>query len=340
MMPETEQMDQLGAQGDRCASCGAGLDTDQRYCLNCGTRRAGPRLDFERHMAAPPVAVQGAPLAMSPPPGEVPTLPAVPIAEGAPRNDWTPFAAVSILAGLGVMLVIGVLIGRGNSDAPGPPVVVQGGGAPTTADTTAAPDANAGASSVKTATGPFKSDWPSGKTGYTVEVGSLPKAGSSAADVAAAKSDVAGKGAKDVGALDSDQYPSLPGGSYVVYSGVYDTKAEATKALASLKGDFPAAKVVKVSATAATPASTTTTPGKTPAKTTNTAQDLINAGSKNQPVTATDNSLNQLNNQSGESYENTIKHLPDQIATQGAPPPIDTSTAPGGSDPGPTTVIK
>lgn len=313
-MAETEQ---LGIRGERCASCGATLDTDQRYCLNCGTRRAGSRLDFERYMgpaAAPQPATSGT---------------AVPIADGPPRNDWTPFAAVSILAGLGVMLVIGVLIGRGNDGAASSaPVVLRGAG---TATTAATPSSGNGAKTVDTAVGPFKSDWPSQKTGYTVELGTLPKQGSSASDVASAKSDVTAKGAADVGALDSDQYPTLPGGSYIIYSGVFDTKAEATKALGGLKGDFPDAKVVKVSATAATTAST--------GKTSNSASDLVKAGNKNQPVTATDDALNQLNSQSGSSYENTIKKLPDTIATQGKPPPKD-NQAPGGSDPGPTTVVK
>jgi len=47
-------------------------------------------------------------------------------------------------------------------------------------------------------------------------------------------------------------------------------------------------------------------------------------------VQATTDDLENLNNQSGESYEDTIKKLPDKIATPGKPPPVDTSKAPGG----------
>ncbi len=31
----------FGPQGEPCANCGALLARDQRYCLECGTRRAG-----------------------------------------------------------------------------------------------------------------------------------------------------------------------------------------------------------------------------------------------------------------------------------------------------------
>ena len=46
---ETQPAAQLGQAeggGERCASCGAGLARDQRYCLNCGLRRGAPRIDF------------------------------------------------------------------------------------------------------------------------------------------------------------------------------------------------------------------------------------------------------------------------------------------------------
>ena len=45
--PPTEQ---LGMEGETCGACGAALATDQRYCLNCGTARTGPRLDFTKHL--------------------------------------------------------------------------------------------------------------------------------------------------------------------------------------------------------------------------------------------------------------------------------------------------
>ncbi len=320
----------LGTAGDRCRSCGVGLDTDQRYCLNCGTRRAGSRLDFERYLAPPAPEV---PLAA----GGPAVVPVSAPAEIAPKSDWTPFAAVSILAGLGVILVIGVLIGRGGGGDSGQQVVVPAATATPSTATAAAPTEtqaqteNASTGSATT----FTSDWPDGKNGFTVEVGTLPKSGTTPDAIAAAMKDVEAKGASGVGALDSDQYPTLPGGTYVIYAGVFTTKAEATKALGELKGDFPDAKVVQVSKTAATPAAQ-----KGPA--TNSADELVQAGKDDadQPVTASDDALDDLASQTGDEYQETIKNLPDEISTEGAPAQIDTTKPPGGSDPGPTTVIK
>jgi len=102
-----------------CRSCGARLAEDQRYCLNCGERQGKPRIDF-RQYEAPPVQPQD--------PTPAPT------AEEKPSRDYTPLAAVGGIAVLGVMLLIGVLIGKGDSGgaAPAPaPVVVQGGEADT-----------------------------------------------------------------------------------------------------------------------------------------------------------------------------------------------------------------
>lgn len=97
---DAEQVDtqKLGEEGETCAQCGTKLATDQRYCLNCGTPRAEPRLDFERALA---------------PEG----------AAEAPRGGgqgtgmgWTPLAAVVAIAVLGGMLLLGVLIGQGDNE--------------------------------------------------------------------------------------------------------------------------------------------------------------------------------------------------------------------------------
>lgn len=85
---------------------------DQRYCLNCGRRHGEPRIDF-RQYEAPPVRVQEPE-----------------VSDEKPDRDYTPLAAVGGIAVLGIMLLIGVLIGKGEGDgsATAPPaVVVQGG---------------------------------------------------------------------------------------------------------------------------------------------------------------------------------------------------------------------
>jgi hypothetical protein len=90
----------LGEKGEKCAECGTLLDTNQRYCLECGQRRAGPRVDFKQHLGA--------------------------IGEEAPANggasapaearQWSPLLAIVVLGLLAVMLLVGVLIGKEDND--------------------------------------------------------------------------------------------------------------------------------------------------------------------------------------------------------------------------------
>jgi hypothetical protein len=98
-----------------CGSCGARLAEDQRYCLNCGQRRGEPRIDFRQYEASQAQSPAATP---SPPPEE------------KPERDYTPLAAVGGIAVLGVMLLIGVLIGKGDGGGTATtpaPVIVQGG---------------------------------------------------------------------------------------------------------------------------------------------------------------------------------------------------------------------
>jgi hypothetical protein len=114
----------------RCR-CGALLAADQRYCLNCGTRRGEPRIDFRQHLVE-----------RSQPPEAIP----VSTGEAKPSRDYTPLAAAGGIAVLGVMLLVGVLIGRGDGNqaaVPPPQIVrVQGGGEETTASDEKGPLAN------------------------------------------------------------------------------------------------------------------------------------------------------------------------------------------------------
>ena len=139
---------------------------------------------------------------------------------------------------LGVMLLIGVLIGRGGEDdeTPAPVVRVEGAGTETAGSGDRSSDTPATEGEVTT-------DWPDGETGWTVELGALPKDGTTVADVDAAKADAESNGASEVGVLDSDLYASLPGGAYVIYSGVYPNEADAEAALGELEAGFPDAQV-------------------------------------------------------------------------------------------------
>jgi hypothetical protein len=51
-------------------------------------------------------------------------------------------------------------------------------------------------------------------------------------------------------------------------------------------------------------------------------------------VKASSGELEELGNTSGEDYVKQSENLPDEIATPGAPPPIDKSKPPGGGEGG------
>lgn len=109
----------------RCSSCGAVLAADQRYCLNCGDRQGDPRIDFRQYGNGKPLPTEEASAPVSPP--DEPHR---------PHRDFAPLAAVGGIAVLGLMLLVGVLIGRGSGEdvAPPPPQIVRvGGGEETTA---------------------------------------------------------------------------------------------------------------------------------------------------------------------------------------------------------------
>jgi hypothetical protein len=264
-----------------CSACGAPLAADQRYCLECG-QRATPMSSFLRGEQAP-----GAEPAPPPaqPPGTV-LAGAAPAGE-APRAN----AALTVIAGVGVLLLamgIGVLIGRsGGSGKPAPTQVVTVAGAPTTG-------------SASTTEAAFSDDWPSGTKGFTVQLQTLAQEGTAISAVQAAKTAATGKGAKDVGALLSDHFSSLTAGSYVIYSGVFHKRADAQKALSTLKKEFPSAKVVSVSSSASG--------GKGAS-----SGGSGSGGDIEHP--APPSVLNSLHDSKGQSYEEKSKNLPDVIST-------------------------
>jgi hypothetical protein len=141
-------MHSLGKPGEPCEQCGSPLAADQRYCLNCGKRRGAPRVDYRQQMLGGAAEAgseqpQSAAAATEPEPakgkGEGK-------AEPKGERDFAPLAAVGGIAVLGLMLLVGVLIGKGDSGdtvAAPAPVVRVGGTAGTEANTA---EAGAGAS--------------------------------------------------------------------------------------------------------------------------------------------------------------------------------------------------
>src|SRR5262245_3051088 len=245
----------LGNEGEPCPSCGTPMAADQRYCLGCGARRGDARVPF-MELLAPPAQPAPRPVAPAPAPGRsvTPNTTVVAIVSG-----------IVAAAVLGLGLLAGALIAHKRE-----PRVIAG--APPTPTPTAAGVAPAPTAGIPVATATpesFTPDWPAGQEGWTIQLQTLPKDGTTPGAVNAAKSDASGKGVADVGALDSDSFASLDPGNYVIYSGNYPSKSEADGALDGVKGSFADAKVIKVGAQAAAaeedkPAATPTPEPKTP----------------------------------------------------------------------------
>ena len=281
-----------GEQGAPCARCGTPLAHDQRYCLECGHRRAEVRLPFIDVLEQRFRRQVGG------------TLPPVSTTT-ARRWQPTPVAAGAAVAALFLAVGLGVLIGSAGDDPP--PRVVA---APPQVITVASAGAAAPAEE-------FKGDWPEGQDGYTVQLRTLPKDGTEASAVDSAKSEAQSKGATDVGALDSDDFSSLDGGNYVIYSGVLDSRKQAKKELRGLKQDFPGAKVLKVSAGGGLASE----------------GDAGALSGKKKEATVGKNQLKDLQGLSPEQYEKKAKKLPDTTKLPGQAPPKD-KKKPGGGEQG------
>jgi hypothetical protein len=285
---------QQGTAAASCASCGAPLAEDQRYCLQCGERIAPPSSVL---LGGPPSAATAtaaeAPTAQLTPPGYPP-----PGARGAFAENERRGNAVTVIAGVGVLLLamgVGVLIGRSSASqpsAPAAPAVISVASASPSGTTTATEAA-------------FTSDWPAGKSAYTVELQTLATSATQVSAVEAAKTAASTKGAKSVGALKSDEFSSLPAGNYIVYSGTYKKKAEAQKALAGLKQSFPAAKVIDVSAGAASSGTGSSSAAG--------ASKSGAGASESHP--APPSVAEELHKTKGKSYEEKSKNLPDVVST-------------------------
>jgi hypothetical protein len=113
----------LGEPNAPCRTCGSPLAADQRYCLQCGTRRAEARLPFLDILAQQVPQGSGLPAATGPAPS-------------SPGN-WlgrmsTNIAAVAGVACLLLALGVGVLIGglgQNDSAASATPQVISVGAA-------------------------------------------------------------------------------------------------------------------------------------------------------------------------------------------------------------------
>ena len=295
-MESTQMLDRppLGRHGEPCPACGAPMAQDQRYCLACGSRRAGLPAILSGPSELDPAAATATAMQTEP---EL-------AAPAGRRNDATLAAGVACLL---LALLVGVLIGRSGREgtqAAAPPQVVTVAGAATPAPSTG------------TAPASFTSDWPEGKRGFTIALRTLPKDGTDTAAVAAAKQELTTAGAPDVGVLDSDAHGSLDPGEYVIFSGQFADRKAAKAALAGLAAKFPDARVVEVSSGAAAA---------------DAGSSQTEAPSAEQQAEGA-KAIQDLENTSPEEYQKKSAKLPKQLTTPGKLPPKDDKPAGGGGD--------
>lgn len=300
-MPEPTMVHpESGSRGEtRCTGCGAVLAADQRYCLECGKPKGDPRVELTKYLpvaGATSTSVDESAQAVA----------AEPVADLAsdsrPQREVTPLMAATGLAGMVILLLLGVLIGRMGGESSQP--VVATTGLPATSSAGSVVDENVS----------FTPDWPEGKEGFTVELATLP----SDTDVAAVevtKGDLSAKGATELGVLQSDDYASLTAGNFVFYSGVFDSKSDAQGRLEELRGSFPDAQVIKVSEEAGGG---------------DLAKGPVKAPDTGDAAKASD--FEALETDDPEEYQEQLKKLPDEVATDGKVVKPD-NKAPGAGGP-------
>jgi hypothetical protein len=201
-----------------CPRCGTARVEDQRYCLECG-------------LALPVVT------------GRLPAFRRRWIRRfGWYPGDWAWASLATLLvAAAGAAAAIAVSNARNDTGhhfaAVGAPVSVgeptnatagssQG---PATVDTSKLPTAPEPGTAA-----PGRTAWPAGRSGWTIVLVSYPKAFGHAQALQTARK-AAKAGLAQAGVIDSSLYASLQPGYYVVFTGIYGSKADADAAVATAR---------------------------------------------------------------------------------------------------------
>jgi hypothetical protein len=299
----------------RCESCGAPMDAQQRYCVNCAARRPDVDNPAARYLAAVSRRAPRAP------------------ATGSNRS--VRGAAVVLLLLLPFAVGVGVVVGRGNQSSDGNSAALlqalhkAGTGL---AATSAAGSGNSALAS--SSSGPLQSDFSLSK-GYTVELQTLPSNSTDQAAADQAKKSAEAKGAKSVGIISPSDFttaPDLGSQNYVLYSGEYKQKGQADAALKKLKSKFPQAQVLKVTAAGGGATNSGSSASGANAGGQVVAQSSVGVVHQVAGIKPTKQDqqqgaqiAQQQANSTGQSYIKSQQGLPDVIAVGGsagsAPPP-------------------
>jgi hypothetical protein len=197
----------------RCPRCQTPYVEGQEYCLECGTRLPA---------SSGLVAVLGSAWRRR---------------LGWYPGDWIWPALLALVVAAGAGVVSAVWLADQSSSASGTIVRTQPGPS-TPTPTQTAPEPTTTTPTTPTTTGTTRAvpppppprqtlvRWPAGKNGWTIVLDSVPTTNGRAGAVAEAKQALR-LGLKQVGVLDSAGYSSLHPGYFVVFSGIYDSQAEA-----------------------------------------------------------------------------------------------------------------
>jgi hypothetical protein len=193
-----------------CPRCGSAADAFQEYCLECGFR-----LPVDPDAAGPARRLAGGP--------------------------WTwPVFLSAIVA----ILAAGVIVAVQLTTDEARPILTATSPQPTIATTPTAPEpapTTVAEPPVQTQPPPPQPPptnrlvpWPEGTRGWTVVLASLAQGGGRAAATAQAR-EALEAGLPEVGVLRSDEFSSLHPGYFVVFTGVYDTRAQAEQGAAQAR---------------------------------------------------------------------------------------------------------
>jgi hypothetical protein len=215
---------------EACPRCGAPYASLQEYCLECGERLPVNRgvvgvlaTGWQRRLAWYPgdwIWPAGALLLLA--------VAATAIAVAFGSRDSSGGSSVVVATGSSVALGPGRLTGTVAT------VTTTTGPLPTAPEPTV-PERTPPAKRKPPANPNALTTWPSGKSGYTVVLESIPLASGRAFALQRARRAKAA-GLTQVGVLNSSNYSSFHPGFYVVFAGIYGSYADASAALGSAHG--------------------------------------------------------------------------------------------------------